>query len=190
MSAVPSIDTTRGPSRRRSRGQAAGASLVACLLAAGLPIVAGGAPVRAQLLLAIPGVIALVGALLGWTPGFTIAAISLGTEYALRLGSRHRLDGLAVVEAVVLFAAVEIGLRSLDARTVALPERHVRQAAAWRLIAMLSGAAVSSSVVLALGTRRLPAPTAGLALGLAAAATVLVAAELLRRRATSSAQDH
>ena len=47
---------------------------------------------------------------------------------------------------------------------------------------MLAAAALCAFVVLALGTRRLPAPTAGLALGLSAAATVLSTAELLRRR--------
>jgi hypothetical protein len=176
-------------SRRRARVRAAGASIVAGLVAAALPMAAGGAPVRGQLLLAAPGVVALLGALLGWTPGFTIAGIALGAEYAWRLAPRHRLDALAVVEAVVLFATIEMGLRSLEARTRARPEPAVRRAATWRLVAMLGGAGMAAFVVLALGSRRLPAPTEGLALGLAAAATVLGAAELLRRQVTRATPD-
>jgi hypothetical protein len=49
---------------------------------------------------------------------------------------------------------------------------------------MLAGAMVSAFVVLVVGSRELPAPTAGLALGLTAAAALLVTAERLRRRAT------
>jgi hypothetical protein len=162
------------------------------LVAAAVPLTAGGAPARGQLLLAAPAVVALLAALLGWTPGFTIAGIAIGAEYAWRLAPRHRLDALAVVEAVALFATIELGLRSLEARTRARPEPAVRRAAWWTLVAMLGGAGTSAFVVLALGSRRLPAPTAGLALGLAAAAAVLFAAELLRRQAmrTESRHEH
>jgi hypothetical protein len=139
--------------------------------------------VRPQLLLSAAATLVLIAALGGWAPGFTVAAIALGMEYALRLTHRHRLDGVGVVEAVALFATVEIGLRSLDARSIAQPDPRVRRAASGRLAAMLGGAAVSAFVVLAIGSRRLPAPTAALALGLAAAAALLTSAELLRRRA-------
>jgi hypothetical protein len=88
---------------------------------------------------------------------------------------------------VALFAMVEIGLRSLEARTIARPEARVRRAASWRLAAMIAGAGGSALIVLAVGSRRLPAPTAGLALGLAAATALLVSAELLRRRVTRDA---
>ena len=181
------------PSRRATRGRAAGASVVAGLVAGALPTISGGAEVHAQLLLAGAGMVALCVALLGRAPAFTAAAIAFGGDYALRLTARQRLDkldALAVAEAVAIFATVELGLRSLDARTVAPPERRVRRSAWWRLIAMLVGAGASAFVVLALGSRRLPAPTVGLALGLAAATTVLVAAEVLRRRVTRSASDH
>lgn len=169
--------------RRRARAWAAAACIAAGAATAALPIAAGGAPVRPQLLLSAAATVALAAALAGWAAGFTIAAIALGTEYALRLAHRPRIDALAVVEAVALFATVEIGLRSLDARSIARPDPRVRRAALWRLAAMLAGAAVSAFVVLALGSRRLPAPTAALALGLAAAAALLTSAELLRRRA-------
>jgi hypothetical protein len=131
---------------------------------------------------------ALIGGLAGWAPGFTIAAIALGSEYAVRLSDRHGLDGVAIIEAVALFATVELGMRSLDARSIARPEPVVRHAASWRFAAMLAGATTSAFVVLTLGSRTLPAPTAGLALGLTAAVAVLVAAELLRRRATRLAR--
>jgi hypothetical protein len=137
--------------------------------------------------LAATAMVALLLALIGWTPAFAPAAIAAGSEYSLRLVSRHgsnRLDAVAVLEAVALFAMVEIGLRSLDARTIARPERAVRTAALLRLAAMLAGAAVAAFVVLAVGSRQLPAPTAGLALGLAAATALVASAELLRRRGT------
>jgi hypothetical protein len=184
-------DSNDGPSRRRARGQAAGASLIVGLAAAGIPMVAGGAPVHAEAVLAGAGIVALLAALLGRAPGFTFAALALAGEYSLRLVSRHgldRLDGVAVLEAVALFTTVELGLRSLDARTIARPERAVRRAASWRLVGMVAGAGASAFVVLAVGSRRLPAPTAGLALGLAAAAALLLSADLLRRRATRVAR--
>jgi hypothetical protein len=175
------------PTRRRARGQAAGASLIVGLAAAGIPMIAGGAPVHAQAVLAGAGVVALLVALLGRAPGFTFAALAFAGEYSLRLASRHgldRLDGVAVLEAVALFTTVELGLRSLDARTIAKPERAVRRAASWRLLGLIAGAAASAFAVLAAGSRRLPAPTAGLALGLAAAAALLLSADRLRRRVT------
>ena len=176
-----------GSSRRRRRMLANAAGIVAALLTAAIPIVAGGAPVRPQLALAGVAIVALFAALAGWEPGFAIGAIALGTEYALRLTGSNGLssiDGIAVIESVALFATVELGLRALDARSLARPEARVRRTAAVRLAAMLAGAAAAAFVVLALGTHRLPAPTAGLALGLAAAAALLSAAEVLRRRVT------
>ena len=126
----------------------------------------------------------LLGGLAGWAPGLTLAAIALGGEYSLRLSGRHGLDGVAIVEAVALFATVELGMRSLDARSIARRDAVVRRSASWRLTAMLAGATASAFVVLAVGSRRLPAPTSAPALGLAAAAALLLSAELLRRRAT------
>jgi hypothetical protein len=178
------------PTRRRARLQAAGASLIVGLAAAGIPMIAGGAPVHAQAVLAGAGIVALLVALFDRAPGFTFAALAFAGEYSLRLVSRHgldRLDGVAVLEAVALFTTVELGLRSLDARTIARPERAVRRAASWRLLVMIAGAAASAFVVLAAGSRRLPAPTAGLALGLAAAAALLLSADRLRRRGTRAA---
>jgi hypothetical protein len=171
-------------SRLRARAPTTGASFVVGLTTAALPLVAGGAPAQPQVLLAVAATVALLAALAGWPTGFTVAAIALAAEYSLRLTNLHGLDGLAVVEAVALFATVELGLRALDARSIARPEARVRRAASWRLAAMLAGAAASAFVVLALGSRRLPAPTVGLALGLTAAAALLVAAELLRRHVT------
>jgi hypothetical protein len=186
--------TESGPSRRRARAQAGVASAIVGLAAAGVPMIAGGAPVHAQLLLAGVGFVALLAALVfGWAPGLTLAALAFAGEYALRLATRHggdRLDSVAVIEAVVLFTTVELGFRSLDARTVARPERAVRVAASLRLLATIAGAAASAFVVLAVGSRRLPAPTAGLALGLAAAAALLLSAERLRRRVTRNATAH
>jgi hypothetical protein len=173
-----------------ARIQAAVASLVAGAVATALPIIAGGAPVRAQAALGGAAMVALLLALIGWTPAFALAAIAAGSEYSFRLISRHgpdRLDPVAVLEAVALFAMVEIGLRSRDARTIARPERAVRTAALWQLAATLAGAAVAAFVVLAVGSRQLPAPTAGLALGLAAATALVASAELLRRRVTRGA---
>ncbi|MDQ1533879.1 MAG: hypothetical protein QOF28_1640 [Actinomycetota bacterium] len=170
--------------RTRARTRAIGASLATGLATAALPVVAGGAAVRPQLLLAGAAIVALVLALAGWAPGFTLAAVALGAEYALRLGNHHDLDGLVILEAVALFATVELGLRALEARSIARRDANVRRAATTRLLAMLAGAALAAFVVLAAGTRRLPAPTAALALGLAAAVALLVVAELLRRRAT------
>ena len=186
MNGPAPADSTARPwaDRRRARARTAAASITTGLATAALPIVAGGVPVRPQLLLSAAATVTLVAALAGWAPGFTMAALALGTEYALRLAHDPRVDALAVVEAVALFATVEIGLRSLDARSVARPDPRVRRAASWRLVAMLAGATVSAFVVLAVGSRRLPAPTAALALGLAAAAALLTSAELLRRRAT------
>jgi hypothetical protein len=183
----------KGPSRRRARAQAAAASVVAAVAAAGIPMIAGGAPVHAQAVLAGAGIVVLLAALAGWAPGFALAALAFAGEYSLRLVSRHgvdRLDGVAVLEAVALFTTVELGLRALDARTIAKPERAVRIAASFRLLGMGAGAAVSAFVVLAAGSRRLPAPTAGFALGLAAAAALLVSAERLRRRVTRDAVHH
>jgi hypothetical protein len=185
---APTTDPARPwTDRRRARAWTAAACVATGLATAALPVAAGGAPVHPQLLLCAAAAVALTAALAGWAPGFSIAAIALVTEYALRLAHHRGLDALAVVEAVALFATVEIGLRSLDARTIARPDPRVRRAAMWRLAAMLAGAAVSAFVVLALGSRRLPAPTAALALGLAAAATLLTSAELLRRRAVRTA---
>jgi hypothetical protein len=175
------------PSRRRARSRAAGASVVIGVATGALPMIAGGPPLRAQLLLAAVGIAALLLALLGRTSGFVVAAIALAAEYSLRLISPHGpqgLDGLAVIEAVALFATIELGLQSLDARTIAPSEPNVRRAASRRLAAMLTGSGASAFVVLAIGSRELPAPTIGLALGLAAATALLVSAELLRRRNT------
>ena len=171
--------------RTRARVRAIAASLATGLATAALPLVAGSAPVRPQLLLAGTAITALVVAQAGWAPGITLAAAALGAEYALRLGDRHDLDGLVILEAVALFATVELGLRALEARSIARPDPEVKQAATIRLLVMVAGAAGSAFVVLAAGSRRLPAPSAGLALGLAAAVTLLLAVELLRRRASS-----
>jgi hypothetical protein len=178
--------TVRAP-RSRARAFWAGASGATGLAAAAIPIVAGGPPRQPQLLLSLAAMAALVSALVGWAPGFTIAAIALGTEYALRLATHHGLDGLAVVESVTLFATMELGLRSLEARSIARPEPRVLWAASWRLVALLVGAAAAAFVVLVLASRRLPAPTTGLAFGLAAAVALLTAAELLRRRVSRAA---
>jgi hypothetical protein len=186
---VVAVRTDEGPGRRRARNQAAVASALLGLAAAGLPMIAGGAPVHAQALLAGAGLVALVTALLGRAPGFTLAALAFAGEYSLRLVSHRtvdRLDGLAVLEAVALFATVELGLRSLEARTIARPEAAVRRTARLRLAALIVGAAASAFFVLAAGSRRLPAPTAGLALGLTAAAALLLSAEGLRRRVPRS----
>jgi len=175
------------PIRRRALAQTSAACVIVGIGAGGVPIVAGGAPVHPQLLLAGAGMVALVAGLFGWAGGFTLAALALAGEYSLRLVSLNRgdrLDGWAVLEAVVLFATVELGLRALEARTIARAERRVRRAALLRLVAIVSGAAVSAFIVLALGGRRLPAPTTGLALGLAAASALLLSADRLRRGAT------
>jgi len=175
--------------RSRARTRAIAASLATGLATAALPVLAGGAPVRPQLLLAGAAITALVVALAGWTPGFTFAAVALGAEYVLRLSDRHDLDGLVILEAVALFATVELGLRALEARSIARRDASVRRAATMRLLAMLAGAALSAFVVLAVGSRELPAPTAALALGLAAAVALLLVTELLRRRATRIESD-
>lgn len=180
--------TTASPApwadRRRARGRVFAASIATGLATASLPIAAGGAPVRPQLLLAGVAMTALLVGLAGWAPGFTLAAIALGAEYSIRLSGHDGLDGVAILEAVALFATVELGLRSLDARSIARRDADVRRSSAWRLTAMLAGAAAAAFVVLAVGSRRLPVPTAALAVGLAAAVALLVSAELLRRRAT------
>ncbi len=170
--------------RRRARTRAIAASLATGLATAALPVLGGGAPVRPQLLLASAAIVALVVALAGWSPGFTLAAVALGGEYTLRLNDHHDLDGVVILEAVALLATVELGLRALEARSLARRDPDVRRAATMRLFAMTAGAGVSAFVVLAVGSRQLPAPNAALALGLAAAVALLVAAELLRRRAT------
>ena len=176
--------------QQRARARAAAASVVVGLITAALPMIVGGVPVRAQLLLALAGIGALVAAVTGWMSGFTLAALTLGSEYALRLANRRGLDGWAVVEAGMLFAMVELGMRSLDARSIARPEPELRRAATLRLVVMLAAAVLSATVVIALGSRQLPAPTAGLALGLAAATTLLGAADLLRRRVTGAVSPH
>ena len=127
---------------------------------------------------------ALLVGLAGRAPGFTLAAIALGAEYSIRLSGHDGLDGLAILEAVALFATVELGLRALDARSIARRDAEVRRSSALRFTAMVVGAAATAFVVLAVGSRTLPAPTAALALGLAAAVALLVSAEGLRRRAT------
>jgi hypothetical protein len=183
MTAVP-LQPHDVRSRRRARGQAAGACVIAAAAAAGVPMIAGGAPLHAQTLLAGVGFVALLAALSGRATGFTIAALAFAGEYSLRLASRHgahRLDALAVLEAVALFATVELGLRSLEARSIARPERPVRWAAMARFTATTAGAGAAAFIVLALGGRRLPAPTVGLALGLGAAAALLFSANRLRR---------
>jgi hypothetical protein len=165
--------------------------VIACvatsLATAAIPIVAGGVSVRPQLALAAAAILVLAVALAGWAPGFTLATIALGAEYALRLRGRNEVDSVAIVEAVALFATVELGLRARDARSIAVPDADVRRRGWWRLVAMLAGAAVSAFVVVAVGARRLPAPSAAHAFGLAAAAALLTAAEWLRRRATRAA---
>jgi hypothetical protein len=170
--------------RTRARVRASTASLTTGLATAAVPLLAGGAPARPQLVLAGAAIMALVVALAGWAPGFTLAAIALGGEYAVRLNDRHDLDGLVIVEAVALLATVELGLRALEARSLARRDTDVRRAATVRLVAMIAGAAVSATVVLAVGSRQLPAPSAMLAVGLAAAVMLLIAAESLRRRVT------
>ena len=174
--------------RRASRVVATTATVAVALATAAVPVVAGGAPVRPQVALSLLAMGALAAALSGWVPGFAIAAVALGTEYALRLVGPHgvaSIDAIAVLESVGVFATVELGLRALDARSLARRERRVREAEGWRFTLMLGGAAGMAILVLELGSRRLPAPTAGLALGLAAAAALMATAELLRRRATS-----
>ena len=178
------MNGTAWADRRRTRRRAFAASVTTTVATAALPVVVGGAPVRPQLVLAGVAMTALLGGLAGWAPGITLAAIALGGEYSIRLSGHDGLDGVAIIEAVALFATVELGLRSLDARSIARRDAVVRRSAAWRLAAMLAAATASAFVVLALGSRTLPAPTAALALGLAAAAALLVSAELLRRRAT------
>ncbi len=176
-----------GPSRRRARSQASAACVIVGVATGAVPLVAGGAPVHPQVLLAGAGIVALIAGLFGWATGFAFAALAFAGEYSLRLVSLNRgnrLDGWAVLEAVALFATVELGLRSLEARTVARAERRVRRASLGRFVAMVAGAAVAAFIVLALGGRRLPAPTTGLALGLAAAAALLLSADRLRRGAT------
>jgi hypothetical protein len=191
MTALADLGTDRsresGPSRRRARAQISTACVIVGIGAGSVPIVAGGAPVHPQLLLAGAAIVALAAGLFGWAPGFTFAALALAGEYSLRLVSLdrgNRIDGWAVVEAVVVSATVELGLRALEARTIARAERRVRRSALLRLVAMVAGAGFSAFAVLAVGGRRLPAPTTGLALGLAAAAALLLSADRLRRRAT------
>ena len=174
----------RGPTRRVARARATVAAVVVAIATAAIPLVAGGAPVRPQLSLAVVATAMLLAGLAGWAPGLTVAALALGVEYALRLRAHHGIDALAIVEAVALFATVEAGMRALDARSVARPEPAVRAAARRQLVAMIAGAGGAAATVLVLGSRRLPAPTAALAVGLAAAASVLVAAELVRRTVT------
>ena len=101
---------------------------------------------------------ALLVGLAGWAPAFTLAAIALGTEYSIRLSGHDGLDGLAILEAVALFATVELGLRALDARSIACRDAEVRRSSALRFAAMVAGAAVTAFVVLAVGSRTLPAP--------------------------------
>jgi hypothetical protein len=163
------------------------ATVVIALATAVVPLVAGGAPVRPQVILALLAMVAVAAALAGWVPGFTLCAVALGTEYALRLVGPHgvtSIDAISVVESVGVFATVELGLRALDARSLARREPRVREADGWQFAYMLSAATAVAFLVLVLGTRELPAPTAGLALGLAAAATLMATAELLRRRVT------
>lgn len=170
--------------RTRARVIAVTATLASGLATAAIPLVTGGAPVRPQLLLAGVATVALCIGLLGWAPGLTLAAIALGAQYSLRLHDRHDLDGLVVLEAVALLVTVELGLRALEARSIARRDAIVKRTATMRLLAMVSGAALSAFVVLVVGSRELPAPNAALAVGLAAAVTLLVGTELLRRRAT------
>ena len=59
------------------------------------------------------------------------------------------------------------------------------RALARNLLAAIAVAAIASVAVLVLSGQNLPAPTAGLALGLAAATAVVFAADRLRRGAAS-----
>jgi hypothetical protein len=177
---------SRGPwsERTRARTIAIAACFTTGLATAAIPLVAGGAPARPQLLLAGAAMLALGVGLIGWAPALTFAAVALGAEYSLRLGDRHNLDGLVILEAVALLTTVELGLRALEARSIARRDPVVRRNATMRMVAMVSGAALSAFVVLTVGSRELPAPNAALAVGLGAAVTLLVGTELLRRRAT------
>jgi hypothetical protein len=168
--------------RRAARVRATIACVVAAIGAAVLPLVAGGVPVRPQVTLAVAALAALSAGLAGWSPGITVAGVALAAEYLLRLHDRNAVDALVLAEAVLLFATVELGLRALEARSFARREPAVRRGAALSLAGAIAGAAVSAFVVLVLGSRPLPAPTVGLALGLAATAGVVVAADLVRRR--------
>ena len=169
-------------SRRARRARASAAAGAAALATAALPLVAGGVPVRPQLTLAAAAFVALGVGLAGWAPGITVAAITLAAEYGLRLHERHAVDALVLAEAVLLFATVELGLRALEARSFARPDREVHRLATFGFAALLAGAAASAFVVLLLGRRPLPAPTAGLALGLAATTGVVAAAAGVFRR--------
>ena len=173
--------------RTRARTIAIAATLVIGVATAAIPLLAGGAPVHPQLLFAGAAIVALAVGLVGWAPGISLAAVALATEYALRLSNRHDLDGVVILEAVALFATVELSLRALEARSIARRDPIVTRAATMRLLAMICGAALSSFVVLVVGSRQLPAPNAALAVGLFAAVTLFAATELLRRRATRTA---
>jgi hypothetical protein len=173
-----------GASRRRRRVVATTAAGFATVVSAAIPMLAGGVPVRVDLTFAAAGAIAMTIGLCGWATGFTAAALALGAEYAVRLPKHARIDGFAVIEAVTIFATVELGLRALEARSIARPEPAVRRSSVLQLAAMLAGAAACAFVVLVAGSRDVPAPTAGLAVGLVAASVLLTAAELLRRRST------
>ncbi|HEX4489657.1 MAG TPA: hypothetical protein VH914_00475 [Acidimicrobiia bacterium] len=172
--------------RRAARLRATTACLVVAIGAGGLPLVAGGAPVRPQLTLAALALAALGVGLTGWSPGVTVAAIAFAAEYGLRLHERDAVDALVAAEAVLLFATVELGLRALEARSFARREPAVRKAAIVGFAGLLVGAGASAFVVLLLGNQPLPAPTAGLALGLVATVGVVVAAEVVRRRVSRS----
>jgi hypothetical protein len=172
--------------RRVARVRAGLACVVAAALTAALPLIAGGAAARPQITLAALAFGALAVGLGGWAPGVTVAAAALAAEYGLRLHERTAVDALVIVEATMIFATVELGLRALEARSLARPEPAVRRAAGIGFAAMLVGAAACAFVVLVLGNQPLPAPTAGLALGLAAAAGVVLAAERVRRSVTRS----
>jgi hypothetical protein len=170
--------------RRAARVRTNVACVAAALAAAAVPLIAGGVPVRPQLTLAAAAAVALAAGLAGWAPGITLAAIALAGEYGLRLHERHAVDAVVLAEAVLLFATVELGLRALEARSYARREPAVKRAAALSLTGLLAGAGGSAFFVLLLGSRSLPAPTAGLALGLAAATGVVVTANLVWRRVT------
>jgi hypothetical protein len=168
--------------RRAARLRAITACLVVAIGAGMLPLLAGGVPVRPQVTLGVVALAALGVALTGWSPGVTVAAIAFAAEYGLRLHERDAVDALVIAEAVLLFATVELGLRALEARSFARREPAVRKSAFFGFAGLLVGAGASAFVVLLLGNEPVPAPTAGLALGLAATVGVVGAADLVRRR--------
>ena len=171
--------------RHAAYGTAAG---VVAFVTAATPLVAGGAPAGAQIAIGAVALVATALAVAGVADAFFVAAgLAFGAQYALRLPHRNGIDAVALVEAVLVFVTIETALTAREARSIARRDAAVRRAFTTRAVGLLLTALVAAFVVLALGGRRAPAPTAGLAMGLAAVVLLLAAADRLRRRATSSA---